>query len=136
MECLSPLKRASVRFAQSQDGVLSVESVLWIPIYLLFFVVIADVSAMFSGQAKAVRIAYDGNRLASLGDLTTPQEVEAAVLARVHAFSPGATANTVFGTDSITTTLRMPASELAAVGTFARLVDYDVIVSSVHMRED
>lgn len=136
MESLYRLKRVSARFARAQDGALSVESVLWIPVYLLFFVVIADVSTMFSGQAKAVRIAYDGNRQASLGDLASPQQVEAAVLSRVRAFSPGATASTVFGPDSITTTLTMPAAELAAVGTFARLVDFDVTVSSVHMRED
>nr|MDJ1018453.1 hypothetical protein [Paracoccaceae bacterium] len=109
--------------------------VVWLPIYVIFFVLIADVSLMFHGQATATRIAYDGNRQASLGALETEQAVETAILARVQALSPNATVDTVFGTDTVTTTLTMPARDLLAIGSFAQFIDLDITVSSVHMLE-
>ena len=123
------------RFTQCQSGALTVESVLWVPIYLFMFVFIADVSLIFHGQAKATRIAYDGNRMASVGAFETATETSEAVLGRIQGFSPSATVNTVFGSDAVTTTVVMPAADLAAIGIIGRLVDLDVTVQSVHMRE-
>lgn len=123
------------RYGSDNEGSVTVESVLWVPVYLLFFGLIADVSLMFHAQAKAMRIAYDGNRQASFGLLNSESAVEDMVLARVQAFSSRATVDTVFGADSITTTLTMPASDLIAIGTFASILDLDVTVTSVHKRE-
>lgn len=118
-----------------ESGSVTVESVLWVPVYLLFFGLIADVSLMFHAQAKAMRIAYDGNRQASFGLLKSEAAVEDMVLARVQAFSSRATVDTVFGADSITTTLTMPASDLMVIGSFSNILDLEVTVTSVHKRE-
>jgi len=123
------------RFTRSQSGALTIEAVLWIPVYLFLFVFIADVSLIFHGQAKATRIAYDGNRMASAGAFETALETKDAVLGRIQVFSPSASVNTVFGTDDITTIVTMPASDLTAIGLITRLVTLDVTVSSVHMRD-
>jgi len=123
------------RFTRSQSGALTIEAVLWIPVYLFLFVFIADVSLIFHGQAKATRIAYDGNRMASAGAFETALETKDAVLSRIQVFSPSASVNTVFGTDDITTIVTMPASDLTAIGLITRLVTLDVTVSSVHMRD-
>jgi Flp pilus assembly protein TadG len=123
------------RFARCQSGALTVEAVLWVPVYLFLFVFIADVSLIFHGQAKATRIAYDGNRIASVGAFETETETSAAIRGRIHVFSPQATVNTTFGSDNVTTTVVMPAADLAAIGLISRIVDLDVTVLSVHMRD-
>lgn len=123
------------RFAKDSHGAVTVEAVVWLPIYLLFFGLIADVSLMFHGQARAQRIAYDGNRLASMGLLDTENAVESAVLARVESFSPGATVSTTFGASTVATTLTMPASDLTVIGTFTTFMNLDITVSSIHLRE-
>lgn len=134
---LKNLKTASMigRFTRCQSGALTVEAVLWVPVYLFLFVFIADVSLIFHGQAKATRIAYDGNRMASVGSLETETATSDAIRGRIHNFSPRATVNTTFGFDNITTTVVMPAGDLAAIGLISRIVDLDVTVSSVHMRD-
>lgn len=132
---LKAVEPHSKRLVYDESGSVTVESVLWVPVYLLFFGLIADVSFMFHGQAKAMRIAYDGNRQASFGLLKSETAVEDMVLTRVHAFSPQATVDTAFGTDSITTTLTMPASDLMAIGSFSRIFYFNVTVTSVHKRE-
>ena len=123
------------RFSQCQSGALTVEAVLWVPVYLFLFIFIADVSLIFHGQAKATRIAYDGNRMASVGSFETATETSDAVLGRIQIFSPSATVNTFFGSDAVTTTVVMPAGDLAAIGLISRIVDLDVTVQSVHMRD-
>ncbi|MBT8415129.1 MAG: pilus assembly protein [Boseongicola sp.] len=123
------------RFTRCQSGALTVEAVLWVPVYLFLFVFIADVSLIFHGQAKATRIAYDGNRMASVGSFETASETSSAIRGRVQLFSPQATVNTVFGSNEVTTTVVMPAADLAAIGLIGRIVDLDVTVQSVHMRD-
>ena len=122
------------RFFEAHDGSVTVESVVWIPIYLLFIALIVDVSLMFHGQAKAMRIAYDGNRAASFGLLETPGQVETAVLARVRAISPSATVTTAMNSNTVSTTVTLPASDLVALG-FTKFLNIDLTVSSVHLLE-
>lgn len=137
LDALKHLKKTPTiaRFTRCQSGALTVEAVLWVPVYLFLFVFIADVSLIFHGQAKATRIAYDGNRMASVGSFETATETSDAIRGRVQLFSPQASVNTVFGTDAVTTTIVMPAADLAAIGLVSRIVDLDVTVQSVHMRD-
>ncbi len=72
---------------------------------------------------------------ASVGVFETATETKDAVLGRIQAFSPSASVNTVFGTDDITTTVTMPAADLAAIGLIPRIVNIDVSVLSVHMKD-
>ncbi len=122
------------QFGRGEAGGVTIESVLWVPIYVLVFSLIADISMIFHGQAKATRIAYDGNRQASVGFFETEEEVEAAVLARIQTFSPSAVVDTVFGPEAITTNVTLPASDLAAIGALQNIIDVDITFSSIHMR--
>lgn len=122
------------RFLRESDGAITVEAVLWVPIYMLFFAFIVDVSNIFHGQAKAMRMAYDGNRQASLGTFADADATQAAILARVQSFSPNAKVTTVFDTESISTVVVLPSDDLAIVGTIAKIMNLDVTISSVHMR--
>ncbi len=123
------------QFFRDDDGAITVESVLWVPVFLLFFALIADVSLIFHGQAKALRIAYDGNRQASLGELATASDTQAAILARIQEFAPNATVNTTFGTEDIETRVVLPTNDMVAVGTITRIMNIDIKIQSSHMRD-
>lgn len=131
----SGLLRPIKHFARSKDGSITVEAVVWIPIYILFIAIIVDTSLLFHGKAKAMRMAHDGNRQASVGLLETEKQVEDAVFARVKRFSPSAKVDTVFGANTVQTTLTIPANELTAIGSFSSLLKFDLTVSSVHLME-
>ncbi len=123
------------RLRQDESGSITVESVLWIPIYLLFFVLIADVSLMFHSQAQAQRIVHDANRQASKGDLTAANQVEAAVRARLNDYSPNATISSAFGASTVATTVMMPVTDVAAIGILGVLTRGTITVSHVHLLE-
>lgn len=135
--CINKLgmKRLRGRFLRDENGAVTVESVLWVPVYLLFFALIADVSLIFHGQAKALRIAYDGNRQASLGQFATAADTSAAIRTRIQAFAPNATVNTTFGTDDIVTQVTLPTNDMVAVGTITRILNINMKFQSSHMRD-
>ena len=122
------------KFVRGTDGGVTLRAIRWFPVYIVIFLMVADFSLMFQAQAKATRIAFDGNRQASLGALATETEVERAILNRLVSLSPQAKVNTVFSTGAITTTLTMPASDLLTIGSLLDLINLDITVSSVHSR--
>lgn len=122
-------------FRSDQSGVISVESVLWLPFFLVFVALIVDTSLLFHGQTKTMRIVQDANRLASTGVLADAEAVKAQVLSRVNEFSANARVESVFGGETVTTTVRLPAGDLVAIGLIQTLANFDVAVSSRHLVE-
>ena len=67
------------RFARDEAGGITAESVLWIPVYMVFFALIVDVSLVLNAQAKARHIVQDANRHASTGYLVTEDDLAAGL---------------------------------------------------------
>ena len=132
---LNWLRNRANRLARDESGSITVESVLWMPIYLLFFTLIADVSLMFHSQAQATRIVHDANRQASQGVYTTSAQMEAAVKERLDDYSPNATIDSAFGPTTVVTTVTMPVSDVAAIGILGTLVRSNITVSLLHLVE-
>lgn len=129
------LKAITKRFSQREDGSMTAEAVLWLPVYLAFFAITADVALMFHGQAKATRIVQDANRHASSGYFLTKEEVEANVLARLQVFSPAAQVETTYGTTDVQTFVSLPASDLVAIGLLDSFSNLNVSASAYHRLE-
>lgn len=130
-------------FRRREDGAITVEAVLWLPFYLMFFSLIADVSMMFHGQAKAQRIAQDVNRLAVLTwtenwpdpNQSDVQNMKDWAEALVHPFAPNATVTAYFKSDRVQTFITLPANDLQPVGLFGAFINFDIQVSAAHLRE-
>ncbi len=74
------------RVSRDERGSVAPESVLSLPVYLIFFALIADVSLLLLAQAKATRIAQDANRHASTSNFITetdPEDMSAASMATI-----------------------------------------------------
>ena len=129
------------RFSLDERGSVTAESVLWLPVYLVFFALIADVSLMLHAQAKVTRIAQDANRHAStgyiVGDNNSEREtnLEAMIASSMAAISPNATIDSTYGAVSIATTIQMPVTDLEVVGLFARFSGITITVSTIHLLE-
>ena len=127
--------RTALRRFRNESGAITVEAVLWVPFFVFFFVIIADVSLMFHGQSKAMRIVQDANRHASSGYFMTKDEVEANILAAVQVFAPNATVETTYGLLDVATTVVIPASDLQAVGLIAKFAGLNITITSNHLLE-
>ena len=130
-----PKRVLSGRFARDEAGGITAESVMWIPVYMVFFALIVDVSLVLNAQAKARHIVQDANRHASTGYLVTEDDLVALMSLGVSPFSPNATITATIGAESVSSTIEMPVSDLEAVGLFGRFSDLTITVSSLHLLE-
>ncbi|NND17464.1 MAG: hypothetical protein HKN98_02695 [Silicimonas sp.] len=133
----SDIFRRISEWVRCERGAVTVEGVLWVPLYGLFLTLIVDTSLMFNGQSQAQRVIQDVNRLASYGYYRDETEVEdrgRAVLAHLSASATvDATIDTTNGT--ITTFASLPAADLMAVGLIARFTNMQVTVGAEHAIE-
>jgi Flp pilus assembly protein TadG len=126
-----------VEFLRDENGAITIESVLWLPIYALFLVMIVDVSLLFNGQAQAQRTLQDINRLASSGYYVSEADVEARARSLLGHLSDQLTVDATIDTNLgvITATASMPASDLMAIGTLPKFADIRITVGAWHMIE-
>lgn len=124
-------------FVTRQDGAITVESVLWLPVYAFFFAFIVDVSLLFNSQTQVQRVLQDVNRLASTGFLITEEEVEERVMSGIGHLTTGATVTTTIdiNTNLVTTTALVPASDLMAIGIVSKFADLELNFTAQHVVE-
>jgi Flp pilus assembly protein TadG len=122
-------------FSRDERGSLTAESVLWLPIFMVFFSMIADVSLVFHGQAKAMKIAQDVNRHASYGFYDTDTEMETLAAAKLAVFSPNGTVDSTIGAQTVATTITIPTTDLLVVGFLGLFTNLNITVSSLHLME-
>lgn len=134
---MSDKRNQLVKFLKGNDGSISIESILWLPFYALFIVMIVDVSVMFNGQAQAQRTLQDINRLASTGYYTTEADIEARALELLGHLSDQLTVDATIDPDLgvITAVASIPANDLTIIGTLPEFADFQITVGAWHMIE-
>lgn len=123
------------RFAGSESGTATIESVIWMPVFFGFLVLVADVSMIFNGQARMLRIVQDTNRSLSVGRLTSKEEAMARIRAAVADIDDNPEVSTVIEDGIIRTRLVIPSDKLDAVGLVSPLMTANVVVTSEHFVE-
>lgn len=123
------------RFRKEETGSATVEAVLWLPLFVVVFVMIADVSFVFHRQSQMMRIVQDANRAFSVGRLSSEEETENFVTDALAGLSESAVAVTTLNAGVISTSVQVPVTDMVAVGFFNFLSGYNVEVSSEHYLE-
>jgi Flp pilus assembly protein TadG len=133
----SQVIRRFANWIQNERGAVTVDGILWVPVYGLFFALIVDTSLMFNGQSQAQRVIQDVNRLASWGYYRTETEVEDRSRAVLAHLTTNATIETTIDTanGTITTFASIPAADLMAIGMIARFANIQVTVGAAHAIE-
>ena len=122
-------------FIRDDSGGLTVESVLWLPLYAAFFSLIADVSLILNGKSQAQRVIHDVNRLASSGYMVEISDIEDRARASLAHISGQATVTTTMEDNIVTTIATLPASDMQAVGLISAFADLTVSVVAFHVVE-
>ena len=107
---------------------------IWLPILFGIVALTADVSMIFNGQSRMQRIVQDANRMYSVGQYTTTDQVASAITSAVSNITTTPTITTTLTPASapktITTVLSIPASKFDILGWFAGLTGATVSVKS------
>jgi Flp pilus assembly protein TadG len=131
-------------FLREEDGSSTIESLLWIPLLFAVLLLGLDVSLISTKQAMVMRIVQDGNRAYALGRYSgansTPEQVQASVEAAIRgsivSISPNALVRATIATNgTITTAVRMPASDLSSFGMLPNWNSLNVGIVLQHTKE-
>jgi hypothetical protein len=123
------------RFTDDERGSATVETVLWFPFYIAMFTLVVDASMIFHNQTFVTRVIQDGNRAFSVGRLSGTEETQRFIRDRISGLSAGADVVTRLDSGIISTTVSVPVGDLDAIGWFAGLTGFDLVMSAEHYRE-
>lgn len=123
------------RFKRNESGVVTVETILWIPMFFFVFGLVVDVAMLFHGQAKVLMVAQNGNREFSIGNITmagTKTFIENEMAAQ----NIQVTATTVEVAGLARTVVSIPATELQVLGYFNVFPGLNLTVTAEHTIEN
>lgn len=130
----TPSKRVRA-FRSDESGSFTIEAVLWLPVFMFLFCLIADASLMFGKQAQVLRIVQDANRALSVGRIMTDTDAEAYIQQQMAAFSENAIITTTVVGGVISSTVEIPAGDLTATGLISSFDSLVLSVTAQHMSE-
>lgn len=122
-------------FFRQENGTATVEFVIWLPVVMLVFAIIVDVSMVLGGEAQALRVVQDANRGLSVGYFQTIDAAKAFVLTQVEPLSSNATIDITVTNGVINSRLTMPAADLMSTGFYDNLLNIDVTVVAEFLSE-
>ena len=136
MAGLGTFQRGIRKFLRSTEGSASFEVVIWTPVFMFIFFLIADTAIIFSDQAQVLRIVQDANRAMSIGQ-TDETATENRIKAAIASISPNAAVDTTVDTSTgiIRTDVVMPISDLEATGMVGAFDNLSVTVTAQHLSE-
>lgn len=127
-------------FLRQEDGVSTIEFVLWLPIVMLILLLVVDSSMLFMSRSQAMRVLQDTNRLYSVGQFTGTQsqritKAQNYALDRLRGLSPSATATTTETNRVVRTSASMKTKEIAQIGFLGLMIDTTMVVTAEHRVE-
>lgn len=123
------------RRAADEDGSATIEAVLWLPFFMLLFIMIADAAMIFANQSRIHRLVQDGNRNFVVGTLANCDALETWLEDVTQKLAPSATATCSIASNIVTSTVTLPSGEIdlsGATGVFGGLT---VRVQAQHLLE-
>lgn len=123
------------RVLLGEDGSSTIEAVLWLPVFIGAFCLMADAAFIFNGQTIAMRTVQDANRNMSIGRFQTTDEVAQQVENDLASLSPRAHAESSIVAGSVVTRVTIPSSDLVATGWLNTLMDINLVIRSEHLIE-
>lgn len=99
-------------FFRSESGSYTIESVIWLPIYVFILAIMMNVSMVFFNESQLLRVVQDGNRSFAVGRITTLVAVEQYVTDRIAYLDVTPTVNSQLVDGIIYTNLSVVATEL------------------------
>ena len=129
------IRRYLLTFGRTQDGAATVEAVLWTPVFLLLFGMVADTSIVFGRQAEILRIIQDSNRSLAVGAFQSVEQAENYIIEKVEIFSGNTTVDVAIVDGIISTSVSVPAADLTSTGLFDAINTLTITVGASQMSE-
>ncbi|OWU84160.1 hypothetical protein ATO6_13965 [Oceanicola sp. 22II-s10i] len=122
-------------FTRDERGSATVESVIWIPIFVWVLALIINVSMIVFEKNQAYRIVQNANRILSTGNMSSTTQVEEYIQAELASFAPNAQVNTSIENGVVTSRVYYQISDLLLPNVIEQLANIGITISAKHYVE-
>ncbi|WP_407492187.1 TadE/TadG family type IV pilus assembly protein [Pseudooceanicola sp. MF1-13] len=129
------MKRLLHRFRTSEEGSATIETLIWLPVFIWVLVMIINVSFILFEKNQAFRIVQDANRVLSTGYMLTTAETEAYIASRLADIAPDAVVATSINDGIVTSNVSYQVSQVFMPNIVAGMVNTQVSISAQHFME-
>jgi Flp pilus assembly protein TadG len=130
---MNRLRRIS-RFFRDVSGSMTVEAVIWLPIFTVCIALIIDIASIYKNKSEVAALIQTANRAYSTGEFMNETELANFVRASLVQVSASPTVNVTLAADEFTTRVVLNTSDLMPIGVLIVLKDRPVNVSYSHYR--
>jgi Flp pilus assembly protein TadG len=128
--------RFTTRFARDEEGAVTVEAVLWIPLFFFLLILITNSALAFYARGEAFRIVQNGNRAYSAHTLASKEAVEAWIEGAFTRTQNDDAVTTISADKTIVTTqLTFPIRDVIAFNSLSLPISWTLTVRSQHYVE-
>ncbi len=129
-----PTSRTS-RFLRNEQGSATIETVIWIPIFVWVLALIINVSMVVFEKNQAYRVVQNANRILSTGYMQTTAEVEDFIRDKLAQIAPNASVQTTIENGVVTSNVSYQVSDMLMPAILMELADIGITISSQHFLE-
>ncbi len=127
--------RSVFTFLRDEKAAVTIEFVLWVPIFVGLFILVTDASIVYLTHSEMWSVARDTTRRMTTGEITSPAEVRDYAAAHLFLGNRTYAIDQDFGVD-MNVTIVIGLDDAAIFGVFFKQILGQSLVASVTMRKE
>jgi Flp pilus assembly protein TadG len=113
----------------NEEGSATVEAVIWLPVLFYVLALSIDVTMVFHGYSRVIRVVEDVNRGISIGRIKTIDEGKAKIAANLSSYkNVKSTISIVDGV--VVTNVSVPVTSLVVIGAVKPMLDKNIAIKT------
>lgn len=129
------LRMGLKRAIRDETGNVTVETVLWLPVYMFLLTLVFDSSMVFFNQSNILRAMQDANRAYAIGQIHSLADTENAIRDSVAVMGAKAKVSSVQVGPMLRSQVTVRAGDLSGVGLLRRIGNIEFTLASQHFVE-
>ncbi len=129
MRCLKSRLLRSSHFVRREDGAATIEAVLWLPVFFYILALSVDVTMVFHGYSRVIRVVEDVNRGLSVGRIATLDEGKAKIKSALSNYKNVST-NIVIVNGVVETNVSVPVASMVVLGAVTLMMDKNIQIKT------
>ncbi len=128
--------RSVFTFLRDEKAAVTIEFVLWVPIFIGLFVFVTDASIIYLTHSEMWSVARDTTRRMTTGEITTDAEAREHAAARLFLGSRTYVIDPELASSDLNITIAIGLDDAAIFGFFFKGILGQSLVASVTMRKE
>ncbi|MDE3026768.1 MAG: hypothetical protein KGH84_00030 [Paracoccaceae bacterium] len=125
----------TAHFFRSERGAVTVDAVIWIPVFAFILLFVAEVSLAFTGETAITQVIEDADRLYARGYFQTAADTETFIRSRLPKLSPSMTVSITESNKIIETVVTVPLLSITGLNAIQQLSGITVTISGEQLSE-